>query len=973
MWRCTSGGMQLAILLWAACIRVKVADRDPVDHDDGAEGVDSSGGGSRVDSPSLGPSPFEKEPPQDEEPHRWPLGKRQAASSLLHVNGASDAIGSESSAARAAGASASGVGGAGARAADALVSEGGATEALGAAASEGAESGAADALGSVGAAAEAVGVAASEGTGAGVVDWFGSEGAAAEATDTFDSEGAGVEATDFQAPGDPPRQPGAPGLPPGANRVPVRRAPPPGGVPLRDRRPPLTDEARYPPPQQSLRGEMEHEFYIFRRYFTGVMPGGTLPFSRKLMFWAGMFVQLILPYPIYSYIYGFFDALFPGNVAVQASSCPLLIGIFLICTMLNIQLLAFSIPKDRLILDFQWFLRILFQALLTTSACRALGIADSIFETAANRRVCNPALLARKKFISSLAFGAHVEGPLRASDDQAFLIFRYVWRPLCVSAVFICILVFMTVVAHKTILGVYIFFAYVAFLLSVVFGSTQLLVPDVYAGLVIFFERPFEEGDIVSLDKDSTRGGAISDIETSDVTGFVEYIGLRATVIRRFDQKATWVPNSHFIKSPVANWNSRPRKLIFIEFTASQRAPPEVLAAFQQKVQYLVQNHDDIDQEQYTKAAFVRLEGGLNFRLVCLTGRDVNKEALQQDLLLKITAISRKLDIQISMNQQSMYMIQEDVGHADYFLGEAKPTQVQQQLKAGGPEMSGILPAAKDAERTVSMYSPPGQLVVRIGSFDPSRSSGSRRKKDQYHYWAEIHLISDEAPPDSVEDSSYGPRGGQQDDVDRIPGRMARTRRVRLSDDLGVAPFLESLPLPLLSLEGLPIPPPRIIEARVMSMQSSWHGRHKPLTVGTALVDVAAMSLVTEPAKAVVLNNKNGATIGTLGVRIFCPEGTQWPQADAGMFVAPAPVDSSEPYESLGEMAARVGGGTAETFGYEPQDSADPPSQALVGDLSVPPGPTPEGKGGAAASVGAPAAPMPAPAPAAAVAPSAGP
>lgn len=66
------------------------------------------------------------------------------------------------------------------------------------------------------------------------------------------------------------------------------------------------------------------------------------------------------------------------------------------------------------------------------------------------------------------------------------------------------------------------------------------------SGLIILFERPIKQGDIITIE--NTRG-------------VVKHINMRSTVIRTYDNEHMIIPNSEFIEKKVQNWSYGDPKL----------------------------------------------------------------------------------------------------------------------------------------------------------------------------------------------------------------------------------------------------------------------------------------------------------------------------------------------------------------------------------------------------------------------------
>lgn len=97
----------------------------------------------------------------------------------------------------------------------------------------------------------------------------------------------------------------------------------------------------------------------------------------------------------------------------------------------------------------------------------------------------------------------------------------------------------------------------------------QDIVKNFVSGLVIAFEHPFREGDVIA---------------TGQITGRLQEIGLRASRIRTFDGAEVMVPNANLISTEVTNWtlSDRSRRieiLVGVDYDSEPRQVLEVLRA----------------------------------------------------------------------------------------------------------------------------------------------------------------------------------------------------------------------------------------------------------------------------------------------------------------------------------------------------------------------------------------------------------
>ncbi|MDF5683392.1 mechanosensitive ion channel family protein, partial [Vibrio parahaemolyticus] len=110
------------------------------------------------------------------------------------------------------------------------------------------------------------------------------------------------------------------------------------------------------------------------------------------------------------------------------------------------------------------------------------------------------------------------------------------------------------------------------------------LLSNFFGGLMIYFDRPFKVGDwIRSPDR--------------QIEGTVERIGWRMTIIRTFDKRPLYVPNSVFssivAENPSRMLNRRIYEKIGLRYDDAEKMPQIITA-----VKEMLKNHKDIDARQ---------------------------------------------------------------------------------------------------------------------------------------------------------------------------------------------------------------------------------------------------------------------------------------------------------------------------------------------------------------------------------------
>ena len=163
--------------------------------------------------------------------------------------------------------------------------------------------------------------------------------------------------------------------------------------------------------------------------------------------------------------------------------------------------------------------------------------------------------------------------------------------------------------------------------IAVGFAARDLLA-NFFGGLMIYLDRPFSVGDwIRSPDR--------------QIEGTVESIGWRLTVIRTFDKRPLYVPNSVFANIAVENPSRMTNRRIY-ETIGIRYADVDKMEAITSDVESMLRQHPDIDTSQTLIVNFVDFApSSLDFFVYTFTKTTVWVEfhKIKQDVLLKIENI----------------------------------------------------------------------------------------------------------------------------------------------------------------------------------------------------------------------------------------------------------------------------------------------------------------------------------------------
>ena len=118
------------------------------------------------------------------------------------------------------------------------------------------------------------------------------------------------------------------------------------------------------------------------------------------------------------------------------------------------------------------------------------------------------------------------------------------------------------------------------------FGLRNIMANFV-SGLLLVFERPVQQGDVVQV------GGVMGDVQK---------IGVRATTIKTYDGSEVIVPNADFITKEVTNWtlSSKSRRIKMAYKVAFGNDPREVIEIIRQAIE----SHPDIRKDPRPKVLF---------------------------------------------------------------------------------------------------------------------------------------------------------------------------------------------------------------------------------------------------------------------------------------------------------------------------------------------------------------------------------
>ena len=180
--------------------------------------------------------------------------------------------------------------------------------------------------------------------------------------------------------------------------------------------------------------------------------------------------------------------------------------------------------------------------------------------------------------------------------------------------------------------------------IAVGFAAKDLLA-NFFGGLMIYLDRPFSVGEwIRSPDR--------------EIEGTVERIGWRLTVIRGFDTRPLYIPNSAFANIAVEN-PSRMRNRRIYETIGIRYADARVMGVIVADVEAMLRAHDDIAADKFLMVNFDAFApSSLDFFVYCYTRttRWAEYHAVKQDVLLRIIEIIGRHGAEIAFPTSTVHI-----------------------------------------------------------------------------------------------------------------------------------------------------------------------------------------------------------------------------------------------------------------------------------------------------------------------------
>lgn len=173
--------------------------------------------------------------------------------------------------------------------------------------------------------------------------------------------------------------------------------------------------------------------------------------------------------------------------------------------------------------------------------------------------------------------------------------------------------------------------------------AAQDTAKNLFAGLVVFLDKPFVVGDW---------------IQVAEFEGTVEDITFRSTRIRTFENSLANIPNSIIANASIINWSKMEKRRYRTNLCIELDTPLEKLEKFKKRVEDMLQDREAIYDDSIIVKFDTIADNGFNV-LICSYTNSVNYNSYlseREDINYKIMKILQEEEIELAYDTKTVYM-----------------------------------------------------------------------------------------------------------------------------------------------------------------------------------------------------------------------------------------------------------------------------------------------------------------------------
>lgn len=173
--------------------------------------------------------------------------------------------------------------------------------------------------------------------------------------------------------------------------------------------------------------------------------------------------------------------------------------------------------------------------------------------------------------------------------------------------------------------------------------AAQDTAKNLFAGLIVFLDKPFVVGDWIQLE---------------DFEGTVEDITFRSTRLRTFENALVNIPNSIISNASIINWSKMEKRRYRTNLCVELSTPLEKLEKFKTRIQNMLQKREAIYDDSIIVKFDTITDNGLNI-LICSYTDSVDYAsyiAEREDINYKIMKILQEEGIQLAYDTKTIHI-----------------------------------------------------------------------------------------------------------------------------------------------------------------------------------------------------------------------------------------------------------------------------------------------------------------------------
>jgi small-conductance mechanosensitive channel len=171
--------------------------------------------------------------------------------------------------------------------------------------------------------------------------------------------------------------------------------------------------------------------------------------------------------------------------------------------------------------------------------------------------------------------------------------------------------------------------------------ASQSILRDIFNYFTIFFDRPFEIGDFLVIDK---------------FAGVVEHIGIKTTRLRSLGGEQLIFSNTDLTGSRVRNYKSMQERRVVFSFGVTYQTPIPKLKKISEEIKKIIES---IDTARFDRAHFQKFgDSSLDFEVVyyVLSGDYSTYMDLQQEINIEIMHLLKKMKVEFAYPTRTIFM-----------------------------------------------------------------------------------------------------------------------------------------------------------------------------------------------------------------------------------------------------------------------------------------------------------------------------